>query len=369
MGVMLMVMTPLPYVDTTSSSALDNKWHRIAIGAGGMFVELILAAIFAIIWSVTPNDSALHIISYNMLLLTTVTTVLFNANPLMRFDGYYILSDWLEIPNLRKQSQDYLKYLVKKYLWGMPEEFPYAKGLTTLFIYGLCSVAYRILLLGFITWAIMQLSIILGLIVGLVMLMSTIIKPVWSLLAYLLTHPGLGRHRTRAILSTTLATAIVAASAGIVPLPHQATTIGVIESTQHTTVASQADGVISHITPSTQQVTPGTLLVKLENHQIITEQERVAADLRVLRLQLEHTIAQRTTDDSALLAVDVLQQQEHALQQRVERLQQQRNSMHIVADQLIDWTPAAGAQSVGSWQQGGTPSASCVTAIGSFAAS
>jgi putative peptide zinc metalloprotease protein len=89
MGVMLMVMTPLPYVDTTSSSAIDNKWYRILVGAGGMLVEFIIALCCLILWCLSPADSTLHLMCYNLLLITSVTTVLFNANPLMRFDGYY----------------------------------------------------------------------------------------------------------------------------------------------------------------------------------------------------------------------------------------------------------------------------------------
>jgi putative peptide zinc metalloprotease protein len=95
LGVMLLVFMPVPYVDASSAWALRSKWQRIMVGAAGMAVELFLAALAVVIW-VSAEPGLVRMVAYNAMIIAGVTTVLFNANPLMRFDGYYMLMDFLE---------------------------------------------------------------------------------------------------------------------------------------------------------------------------------------------------------------------------------------------------------------------------------
>ncbi|MBN2061245.1 MAG: M50 family metallopeptidase, partial [Deltaproteobacteria bacterium] len=99
MGVMLLVFTPLPYMDATSSWAFRSRWRRAFVGAAGMITEVFVAALAAFLWAYT-GPGTLHSLAYNMMFIASVSTILFNGNPLLRFDGYYILSDLLDIPNL-----------------------------------------------------------------------------------------------------------------------------------------------------------------------------------------------------------------------------------------------------------------------------
>ncbi len=118
-GLMLLVLMPVPYVDASSSWGFRSKWRRAMVGAAGMYVELAVASVAAMFWSTTSDGSLLHTIAYNVIFIASVSTVLFNGNPLLRFDGYYILSDLLEIPNLAQRSKDFLYYLVKRYVYGV----------------------------------------------------------------------------------------------------------------------------------------------------------------------------------------------------------------------------------------------------------
>ena len=115
----MLVFTPLPFVDASSAWALRNKWHRIVVGAGGMLAELAVASMAAFIWVHTAEGTTLHAIAYNMIFIAGVSALVFNANPLLRYDAYYILADWLEIPNLDSRSKTYVAYLIKRYLWGL----------------------------------------------------------------------------------------------------------------------------------------------------------------------------------------------------------------------------------------------------------
>ena len=107
MGVMLLVLSPVPYVEASASSAFPSKWQRVVVGAAGMIVELVLAAIAVYVW-VSVEPGSVRTVAYNTILIAGISTVMFNANPLLRFDGYYILADFLEIPNLRQRANTYL---------------------------------------------------------------------------------------------------------------------------------------------------------------------------------------------------------------------------------------------------------------------
>lgn len=103
MGVMVLVGSPCLYCDVSDSWMLKNKWSRILIGAAGMIIEVILSAFAIFFWWMT-EPGLFHYLCLNVFFVTTITTVIFNANPLMRLDGYYMLSDFLEIPNLRPKA-------------------------------------------------------------------------------------------------------------------------------------------------------------------------------------------------------------------------------------------------------------------------
>src|ERR1051325_568387 len=117
MGVMMLVVTPVPYVDASAASAFRSKWHRAVVGLAWMGVELFLAA-FALFTWLAVEPGALRTLCYNVILVAGVSTVLFNANPLLRYDGYYVLSDLIEIPNLYTRSRAWLSYATERWLFG-----------------------------------------------------------------------------------------------------------------------------------------------------------------------------------------------------------------------------------------------------------
>ena len=108
MGIMFLVFSPCLYCDVSDSWMLRNKWQRIIIGGAGMYIEVIMSAIAVWVWWFTKPGLLNHL-ALNLFFISTVTTVIFNANPLMRFDGYYMMSDFLEIPNLRQKADKRLR--------------------------------------------------------------------------------------------------------------------------------------------------------------------------------------------------------------------------------------------------------------------
>lgn len=145
MGVMLLVFSPCLYCDVTDSWMMKNKWHRIIIGAAGMYIEVVLSAIAIYVWWFT-KPGMLHYLALNTFFVTTITTVIFNANPLMRFDGYYMMSDFLEIPNLRAKSDKMLREQFSWYCLGIesrPDPFMPETGKAWFVAYAIAAWCYR----------------------------------------------------------------------------------------------------------------------------------------------------------------------------------------------------------------------------------
>ena len=153
MGVMLLVFSPCLYCDVSDSWMLRSKWKRIMIAAAGMYIEIILSAIAIFLWWYTKPGLFNHL-CLNVFFVTTVTTVIFNANPLMRFDGYYMMADFLEIPNLRPKSDRMLREKFAWYCLGIesrPDPFMPETGKFWFVVYALAAAAYRWFILFGIT--------------------------------------------------------------------------------------------------------------------------------------------------------------------------------------------------------------------------
>ena len=113
-----MCLSPALYCNVTDAWTLADKWKRIIISFAGIYVELMIAAIGTFVWWYTPDKPFVNNIALCLMMVCSVSTVVFNANPLMRFDGYYILADWLEIPNLRDRSNRFLNESVPRKVPG-----------------------------------------------------------------------------------------------------------------------------------------------------------------------------------------------------------------------------------------------------------
>ncbi len=117
LGFMLLVFAPCLYCDVSDAWRLKSKWQRIAVSGAGMAVELSLAAVAAIVWW-HAQPGIVQLIALNIMVVCTVGTLLVNGNPLLRYDGYYILSDLVETPNLWQRSREVLRRFVSESLFG-----------------------------------------------------------------------------------------------------------------------------------------------------------------------------------------------------------------------------------------------------------
>lgn len=248
-GVMLLVLLPAPYVDASSTWAFPSKWRRMAVGAGGMIFELAVAAIAATVWVATLNSGAslIHQLAFNAMFTASISTVIFNANPLMRFDGYYILSDLLEVPNLMQRSMKMLQHVAQKHIYRIQQTRAPSTSRseqTTLAVYGLLAMIYRIVLFFSITLYIIGQLFAIGLFLAVWTAAAWFIIPVGKFAHWLASSPQLDDSRPRAILTSLVLIAATAGGVGLIPFPDHRRASGVVESLTRMAVPVMTDGLV-----------------------------------------------------------------------------------------------------------------------------
>ncbi|MEE9308612.1 MAG: PqqD family peptide modification chaperone, partial [Spirochaetia bacterium] len=202
MGIMFLIFNPLPYMDATAAWAFRSKWKRVFVGAAGIITEVFVAACAVFIWANT-GPGVINALAYNMMFIASVSTVLFNINPLLRFDGYYILSDLLDIPNLHAQSSQHLRHLVERYAFGYKKSqspaVNFSEGFWLTF-FGILSGLYKLVVFTTILLFVADRFLLLGILMAVVCAVTWIMAPLIRLVQYLASSPRLERTRLRAIL-------------------------------------------------------------------------------------------------------------------------------------------------------------------------
>jgi putative peptide zinc metalloprotease protein len=323
MGVMILVLTPVPYVDASSAWSFRSKWQRVFVGGAGMFVEVFIAALALFLW-LNLEPGIFRALCYNTILIAGISTVVFNANPLLRFDGYYMLMDYLEIPNLRQRATQYLIYLCERYLFGRREaEAPIAsRSERAWFVaFSVASFVYRVLVIVAILFFLGEISLLLGVIFAASTAFAWFILPAMKITNFVLTSPRIRKVRGRAIVATLGTLALVVALLTAVPLPLRTVSEGVIWVPEEGVVRATGEGFVSRVvaTPGTW-INPGDVLVELEDKELTMQVEVFEAQLR--ELLARHRAVERENRVQAQLILEQMQFVEESLARARERLQE-----------------------------------------------
>jgi len=285
MGVMLLVFSPCLYCDVTDSWMLRNKWKRIAIGAAGMYIEVVLSAFAICVW-LMAGEGLTKMLALNVFFVTTVTTVIFNLNPLMRFDGYYMLSDFLEIPNLRQKAEKMLREKFGWYVLGIePKHDPFMPETGTFWFvtYAVAAYLYR--------WFVMF---------GIAVFLYTWLKPydlqsigatmAVASVAGMVISPGVGLYRMLSaprtdplskpkIAFSLVLLAAVAVAAAFIPLPLHVTAPFLIEPAEAKTVYVVTPGELKRVDVAPgDAVEKGQVLAVLSNPDVEDRLRQLEAD-------------------------------------------------------------------------------------------
>ncbi|MGE4558143.1 MAG: site-2 protease family protein [Desulfovibrionaceae bacterium] len=327
-GVMFLFFAPLPYVDATSSWAMEEKWKRILVSSAGILVELFLGSLCCVIWAWSP-PGMLHTIAYNMMFTATVSTLLFNANPLMRFDGYYILVDLLEMPNIYQRSREHVIRLCEKYILGVRgiqhqhiapgEEF-------WLTLYGVSSSVYRIFLVLGISLFLADNYFFIGLIFGSVMIASSCIKPVLSCIKYLFRSSALRGVRARAIGKVSVLVGLLALFVFLVPLPYDIVAPGVVESCDVTNVIADSAGQVAEFCAEPgERVEKGQVLLRQSNPAIDYDIRKAKAQLQQIAILGQQALSRMGLDRNPV------EKRRLALEQLLSQLEARKRDLVIRA--------------------------------------
>jgi putative peptide zinc metalloprotease protein len=271
MGIMLLVFTPVPYVDATAAWAFPERWKRVVVGAAGMIPELAYASIAAFVWAST-GPGTLNSLAYNTMVVASVSTLMFNINPLLRFDGYYILSDLADTPNLQSRSNRQWLYLWERNalkvneLEGPARTRGEAAGLTA---FGIASYVYRLFITCAIILFVADRYFGLGLIAAVLAFVGAFILPWIKALKYLQREPRIERARRRAWAIAGGACAVVLAFLVFVPMPDHFRAPGLVRASGSSDVNIPVTGWVSKLeTPSGASVAAGRPLLRLESPEL-----------------------------------------------------------------------------------------------------
>ncbi len=342
-GIMFLVFMPVPYVDATSAWALRSKWQRTIIGAGGLYIELAIAAIAALIWAQT-SPGVIKSMCFNMMFIASVSTILFNGNPLLRFDAYYILSDIIEVANLAQRGKEFIYYLVKRYIYGVRKPRNPAHSIGERFwllSYGVCSFLYRIVICVGILMFVADKAFFLGAILAAAAIVTWVAIPIGKWIHYLTTHADLLRTRPRAIWSTLGFVGLILVIIGTIPMDEHGRAVGIGEPRDIKIVLMGETGFIesSLHTESPVKVDEDTLL-QAENLDLLTQLKQLEAD--ETEFEIQYTIAKSQNNESA--AQMALEQLDKWIRPDLTMVRQRITNLNVTPPRDGTWVAAKGLE-------------------------
>lgn len=287
MGIILLALTPLPYVEASSSAAFSDKQQRIVVAAMGMVVELLLASLALFVW-LNVEPGLISALAYNVMLIGGVSTVLFNGNPLLRYDGYYMLADLVEIPNLGQRSTRYLGYLLQKYVLGFADvRSPItASGEKGWFaIYGPISFVYRILIMIGLILLVSSHFFTIGVLIAIWGAISLLLLPAIRTLSNFFNSPGARQKRPRIVAVSSVVALGMMLLLFIFPMPLWTTTQGVVWLPEQSVIRAGTDFEVVEILAAVEKsVDQGAPLIRGGNPFL-------QAEIKVLNAQLQELYA------------------------------------------------------------------------------
>lgn len=351
LGVMFLLFTPLPYVDATASWAFRNPWHRVYVGAAGMLVEFFLAAVGALVWAST-GPGLVNSIAFNVMVIGSVSSVIFNGNPLLRFDAYYMLSDAIEIPNLYQKSQRQWLYFGDRYLLGTPGLASPAQDRREwwwLTSYGILSFFYLIIVTVGISLFLLDQWFVLGLVAVAIMLGPKLVVPIWKLFAHL-AGPRVARNRQRALAGFGAIAGTIVLVGGWVPFPYAIQAQGILQAEQSITVYAPIDGALVDVAARNgQQVRRGEVVARLRNPELEQDLEVARQVLREADAMIRQAMVRAP---SQLLQ---LQEQRAAALRRLGELQARHEQLAVRSPRAGEWVAPVLHENEGGWVQRGQP--------------
>lgn len=288
---LLLLVTPLAYVDASSSIRFPSRWQRILVAAAGIGGEFFVAALALMAWAALP-PGVLGSVLHQVVVISTFTTLLFNANPLMRFDGYYIASDLLGISNLSTKGQQVCRYLTKRWLFGIKgaSHSLREQGGRDRFIivaYGLAAAIWRVTVMVGLFVGACHLFQGAGRLLAVVAGIATVLTTARSVWRYFQNHAALEKASFAKVVLRTLAlvglTTLLITQIEIAP---SVKAVAVVDSGHEGEVRVQCPGFVEELHfQHGDQVEAGDLIARLRNEEILVELVSLEREMKQARLR------------------------------------------------------------------------------------
>ncbi len=350
MGLMFIVFTPVPYVDATSSYRFPSKWARAAVAAAGVMAELALGALAVHAW-LAAESGLVRAVAFNVVLIAGVSTLLVNGNPLMRYDGYFVFCDLLEVPNLAQRATHYWAWLVDRHAFGAAQAQPplgAERERWLLLAYGAVAPFYRLAISLGLAWFVAAEYLLAGVAMALVTLWSALVIPAWKGWKHLHEGGTLGARRDVAMRRTAWALGLAAAFVGLVPLPfhsvHQAVVWLPDEALLRAAVAGQ---VASVALPPDGHAATDDLVLTLDSPLQRAELQRASA----LVAQTLARLRQAEVDDT--VQAQSLRAELASNQARLDEARRRAQASQLRAASPGRWAPAPPTELVGRFARRG----------------
>jgi len=342
LGVMLLVFTPCLYCNVSDAWMMQSKWKRIAISAAGIYVELLLASVCTFLWWFS-QPGVFNSICLNVMFVCSASTILFNGNPLLRYDGYFILADLVELPNLREQSQNYYRQIVARCLGIEPRESwtVARRHRKWLVVYGLASTIYRWILVAGILFVIYrtlepyQLQSIAQ-VFGIFVLGGMLVAPLWQMVR-MVAEPHAGR-RGRRWRAASIGIAIVGGIVllGMLPVSRHVTAPVIIEPADAARVHVTVPGRLAQTASIGQAVAEGDVIARLTNAELERELAELRGERDIQRLFVEQlrklqVVERGSINDGAGSQLVTAQEALAATERRLDQRLQERARLTLIA--------------------------------------
>lgn len=348
MGVMLLVMMPVPYVDASASGVFKSKYQRMLVGAAGIMVELFIGALAMAVW-ISAEPGLVKSLAYNTLFIAGVSTVLVNGNPLLRFDGYYVFADFLEIPNLSQKANQAWAWILKRLLFdvrGQERPGETDREFAWLAVYGLAAIIYRVFLTITIVLFVAGKYFVIGVVLAIWSFIGVWLWPAIRNVRKAWDDGDIRREGRDPSVVVPMVSAILFALLFLMPLPLTTSVEGVVQYGEEARVVAGESCFVTWVLPPNRTVEKGDRVASCVSRDL-------QRTLTVLEAQLQEASARRLGEWDNPVQLKLIDEEVQRLSDEIKETADRISNLSITAVRSGVWWVKSGEDLIGRFVQRG----------------